>query len=68
MDPSLIAILALIASALQVVLLRAADYFFPRGHTRSDDKIAETKAGRKVQRKVVGEQGDDFTLTDDEGE
>lgn len=73
MDPALIAILALLASAVQVGILRIIDYYYPRGHTALGDKIAETKAERKarhdhdakVQQKVVDEQDDDFEIDDD---
>lgn len=44
MEPSLIAIIALLASAAQVALLRIIDYYFPRGSTRIGDKIAEERA------------------------
>lgn len=44
MDPSLIAIIAVGASALQVIALRIIDYYFPRGSTRIGDKIAERRA------------------------
>lgn len=44
MEPSLIAIIAVLASALQVALLRIIDYYFPRGSTRIGDKIAELRA------------------------
>jgi hypothetical protein len=50
MDPALIALLALLASALQVAILRAIDYYFPRGHTAVDDRIAESEADRKDRR------------------
>jgi len=48
-DPSLIAVLALVASALQVALIRVIDYYYPRGHTRVDDKIAEEKAKHDIE-------------------
>jgi hypothetical protein len=72
-DPTLIALLALLASAIQVGILRAIDYYFPRGHTRSGDQIAETKAQRrerhdhdaKVQREIVAKQDDDYEIADD---
>jgi hypothetical protein len=44
MDPSLIAIIAVGARALQVIALRIIDYYFPRGSTRIGDRIAERRA------------------------
>lgn len=44
MDPALIAVLALLASAAQVAILRIIDYYYPRGHTAVGDRIAEKKA------------------------
>jgi SAM-dependent MidA family methyltransferase len=52
-DPALIAVLALIASALQVGLLRVIDYYFPRGHTRIGDHLLETKTERKERHKKL---------------
>lgn len=70
MDPALIALLALIASALQIAILRAIDYYFPRGHTRVDDLIAETKSQRakrhdlidKHQQKELETRDDNFEV------
>jgi hypothetical protein len=44
MEPSLIAVIAVLASAAQVALLRIIDYYFPRGSTRIGDRIAERRA------------------------
>lgn len=44
MDPSLIAVLAVLASLAQVALLRIIDYYFPRGATRIGDRIAQQRA------------------------
>lgn len=67
MDPALIAILALLASALQVALLRVIDYYFPRGHNASDDKIAETQAERHTRHKKQPDtQDEDYELTDED--
>lgn len=48
MDPSLIAVLALLASAVQVGILRIIDYYFPRGHTNVGDRIAELKVREEL--------------------
>ena len=47
MDPGLVAIIALIASALQVAILRAIDYYWPRGHTAIGDREARRKKDRE---------------------
>jgi hypothetical protein len=73
MDPALIALLALLASALQVAILRIIDYYYPRGHTHSGDRIAETKAERDVRHqaladdreKTIAHEDDDFDVIDD---
>lgn len=44
MEPSLIAVLAVLASIAQVAVLRIIDYYFPRGSTRIGDRIAERRA------------------------
>ena len=44
MEPSLIAVLAVLASITQVAVLRIIDYYFPRGSTRIGDRIAERRA------------------------
>jgi hypothetical protein len=44
MEPSLIAVIAILASAAQVAILRIIDYYFPRGSTRIGDRIAENRA------------------------
>jgi hypothetical protein len=74
MDPALIAILALIASAIQVGILRAIDYYFPRGHTHTGDQIAETRAEREERhkklfeerRKTIEHEDDDYEIDDSE--
>jgi SAM-dependent MidA family methyltransferase len=68
-DPALIAILALIASAIQVGILRMIDYYFPRGHTHMGDHILETKAERKERHKKLHDDvteniDEDYDLTD----
>lgn len=65
MDPSLIAILALIASAIQVGLLRAIDYYFPRGHTHVGDHMLEEKAARNKRRKKSDDNDDDECVDED---
>lgn len=73
MSPETVAILAVLASALQVALLRVIDYYFPRGHTKVGDHIAETKAERitrheqndKARRKEKDVQDDDYEVTDE---
>lgn len=72
MDPAVIALLAVVASALQVALLRVIDYYYPRGHTKVGDHIAETKAERitrhekndKARRKEKDVQDDDYEVVD----
>lgn len=70
MDPGLIAILALLASALQVAILRIIDYYFPRGHTHHGDNMLETKTERKERHKALHDKvteniDDDYDLIED---
>ena len=72
MDPTVIAALAVLLSAVQVALLRVIDYYFPKGHTRSGDHIAETKAEREERhrqldrdrKKTIAHEDDGYEITD----
>jgi len=72
-DPAVIAALAVLLSALQVALLRVIDYYFPKGHTRTGDHIAETRAEREERhrqlyldrKKTVEHEDDDYDIVDD---
>jgi exonuclease III len=44
MEPSVVAILAVLASLAQVAILRVIDYYFPKGHTAVGDRIAAHRA------------------------
>ncbi len=73
MDPTVIAALAVLLSAVQVALLRVIDYYFPKGHTRSGDHIAETKAEREERhrqlyrdrKKTIAHEDDGYEIIDD---
>lgn len=74
MEPGLIAVLALLASVVQVAILRIIDYYFPRGRTAHEDRIEETRAQREErhlktredQRKFNKDQDDDYIIREDE--
>ncbi len=73
MDPTVIAALAVLLSAVQVALLRVIDYYFPKGHTRTGDHIAETKAEREERhlqldrdrKKTIAHEDDEYEIKDD---